>query len=201
MNRSIGDRKLFIFDAGNVTIRNIDFTVELCSTYGLDHDEFLRDYAKYEFPMFEGVVTSDMYLRHLEKRFGISIEGNPIREFFRPEPNGEMLDVIDRLRSRGYRVVMGSNTIEDHTSVMREIGVTRHFDRLYLSDHMHLSKPDRAFFEYILEKEGIPAGETFFTDDRDDYIRGAESAGIATLHYAGEEKSSRLHSTYSFLFG
>ena len=200
MKNNIADKRLFIFDAGGVTIENIDFSKELCSTYGIDYNEFWDDYSKYEFPMFEGVVTEEMYLRHLENKFNIRIDGNPIREYFRPTINEEIRDIIKRLKDRGYRVVLGSNTIEDHTEVMTEMGALNLFDELYCSDRMGLSKPGRFFFEYILNKEGVTAEETFFTDDRLDYIEGAIKCGIDTLHYTGDDKSRKLRDTFSFLY-
>ena len=200
MKNNIRDKRLFIFDAGNVTIKGIDFATELCSVYGIDLDEFWRDYEHYEFPMYEGLVTEDMYLRHLEKKFKVVFNGNPIKEYFHPEMNEEMITIIDKLRKKGYRVVMGSNTINDHTEVMINMGVTDHFDALYLSDRMGLSKPDHQFFEYILKHEGVSAEDAFFTDDRIDYIEGATKVGIDTLHYTGDDKSEKLKSTYSFLF-
>ena len=200
MRDNIEAKRLFIFDAGGVTIKNIDFSKELCSTYGLDIDEFWDDYSKYEFPMFEGVVTEEMYLGHLERKFNIKIEGNPIKEYFRPTINEEIRDIVKRLKDRGYRVVLGSNTIADHTAVMTEMGALDLFDELYCSDRMGLSKPGRFFFEYILQYEGVKAEDAFFTDDRKDYIEGALKCGIDTLHYNGEDKSKKLRDTFSFLF-
>ena len=200
MRDNIQDKRLFIFDAGGVTIKNIDFSKELCSTYGIDYTEFWDDYSKYEFPMFEGVVTEEMYLKHLERKFNIKITGNPIKEYFRPTINEEMRDIIKRLKDRGYRVVLGSNTIADHTDVMTKMGALDLFDELYCSDRMGLSKPGRFFFEYILEHEGVKAEDAFFTDDRLDYIEGAIQVGIDTLHYNGDDRSAKLRDTFSFLY-
>lgn len=201
MNNDPRNKKLFIFDAGNVSITNISFLDETCSKYGLDIDEIRRDYRNYEFPFYDGFVTEEEYMKHLECKYKVSFRENVVKAFFRPRINWKVIDTVDALRRHGYRTVLGSNTIKDHTSVMLdEMGLRNHYDHCYCSQEMHLSKPDREFFDYILEHEGVEGKDTFFVDDNSDYLVGATKAGIDTFHYYGPDKDERLDKTFGFLY-
>jgi len=56
------------------------------------------------------------------------------------------------------------------------------FQTPYYSHKMGMRKPDPASFIYILEKEGLEAGETLFVDDNEPNILAAASIGMKVLH-------------------
>lgn len=199
MSNDLEKKKLFIFDAGNVSITNIQFMDKISSYTGICMQELENDYLKYEFPFYDGYVSEEEYLRHLEVKYKVRFEENLVRTGFHPVLNMPVISLVDRLREKGYRVVLGSNTIALHVQVMWEIGMMQHYQAHYLSNEIHLSKPDREFFDYILEKEGVKGEDAFFMDDRADYLEGAVKAGITTFHYAGDDKDERLEKTFSFL--
>ena len=56
------------------------------------------------------------------------------------------------------------------------------FQTPYYSHKMGMRKPDPVSFTYILEKEGLVAGETLFVDDNEPNIIAAASVGLKVLH-------------------
>jgi putative hydrolase of the HAD superfamily len=56
------------------------------------------------------------------------------------------------------------------------------FQTPYYSHKMGMRKPDPISFTYILEKEGLVAGETLFVDDNEPNIIAAASVGLKVLH-------------------
>jgi putative hydrolase of the HAD superfamily len=56
------------------------------------------------------------------------------------------------------------------------------FKTPYFSHEMGMRKPDPASFIYIIEKEGLMAGETLFIDDNEPNIIAAASVGLQVLH-------------------
>jgi len=56
------------------------------------------------------------------------------------------------------------------------------FQTPYYSHKMGMRKPDPVSFTYILEKEGLAAGETLFVDDNEPNILAAASVGLKVLH-------------------
>ena len=84
---------------------------------------------------------------------------------------------------------MYSNTNQIHYDQFipqfeREIG--GNFENLfktpYYSHKMGQRKPDPASFQFILDKEGLKAGETIFIDDNEPNIIAAASIGLQVLY-------------------
>ncbi|MBQ9736713.1 MAG: HAD family phosphatase [Clostridia bacterium] len=64
--------------------------------------------------------------------------------------------------------------------------VLSHFDGLVFSGDLHLVKPDRRIFEYLLSTYGIRAEETLFIDDSEKNIAGAMAVGLQTYLFDGD---------------
>lgn len=144
-------------------------------------------------------MSPEAYYRHLELRFGRKVEGDIARRHFNPVPDEELLSVIARLKERGYRCVLGTNTFRPHWEKMMEEfpDVLSFFDRCYPSYMIHRAKPDPSFFRFIQEEEGVPFEETAFIDDRWDNIVTAGSLGMTTLYYQGEGLGERKDAFFS----
>lgn len=97
------------------------------------------------------------------------------------------LDVIDRLRADGHPVYLLSNGNELHFDfINRTYGLDRHFDQLFLSQEMHMAKPDPAIFRAVhqaVTREGtIRPERIIFIDDIEANRRAAEqTVGWHTL--------------------
>lgn len=95
---------------------------------------------------------------------------------------------LRELRSRGYRVVMLSNTNEGHWGLIEkkflEVAgepLSAFFDALYLSFQMHCRKPEPEIFLSLLAEEGVPAGEALFFDDSAENCEAARALGIEAV--------------------
>ena len=92
---------------------------------------------------------------------------------------------IQELRSRGYRVVMLSNTNDGHWDEIERIflhcigePIGNFFDAFYLSYRMHLRKPEKEIFEEVLKVEGVKPSESVFFDDSAENCNVARALGI-----------------------
>lgn len=185
--------KLFIFDLGQVMITNLRILPNMADALGLDYQEFHEDYKIYDIPLLDGWMDPEDYYRHLELKFGVKVKEDLFITSFSPKVNTRLLAIVDRLREKGFRCVVGSNVFDkhwDYTLAMPEAPLS-HFDALYASHLMHRSKPEPCFFRHIQETEGVPFNEIAFIDDRAENIATAESLGITTLHYAGDRLEER----------
>ena len=62
----------------------------------------------------------------------------------------ERLDFIDSLRAEGHPVYLLSNGNDLHFNFINETyNLASHFDGLFLSQRLHLSKPDPKIYEYV----------------------------------------------------
>ncbi len=185
--------KLFIFDMGEVLLLNVGTMRKFASMLGTGKDEMLSDYLRYDAALMDGYMAPEDYYRHLEDKYCTSIAGDPFSDFFRPDVNARMLGYADALRGCGFRCVIGSNTFAPHWEYARIMPGSPfpHFDALYASHEMRMSKPETAFFRIICQREGVPYSETAFIDDNEANIAAAASLGITTLLYSGEDRDER----------
>ncbi len=193
-NNAENNKKLFIFDLGDVILLGNRKVREMASELGINEDEFLSDYRTYQEAMMLGYVSTSDYYHHLENNFGVKVESELFLDNYRPYVNKPLLNMIKILKENGNRVVVGSNTflcyktwIDSYAPYLLSL-----FDKLYLSYEIHRSKPNKTFFTYIMEEEGFSASDTYFIDDREDNIDAASALGINTLRY--DRDDSKLKS-------
>lgn len=187
---------LYVFDMGNVVIKSIEVLDQTIELLGVDAKEFLLDYHHYDHVLMDGSLSLDDYYKHVEHVFGIKVLGKPFSDLFNPHFNQPMVDIIKKLKTNGNRVVCGSNTYEPHWTVIQNKGLDKVFDKCYLSHEIGLTKPSKAFFNYILEQEHVDASDVFFTDDYLENIETAQSLGINTFWYKKGFDDSKLESVY-----
>lgn len=190
---------LFMFDMGNVIIKDITTLDKIAKRFNIDYSEIRRDYELYGVPLTEGFMDTDDYYRHLEIKYGIKIDEDVFKVYFNPTVNSPMISFVDKLRANGHRVVIASNTFKPHWDYILTLKseVIDHFDALYASHIINRAKPDKAFYSYIIEKEGYRSDECVFIDDRIDNIEGAESLGIKCFNYLfDDDKAERFFKDY-----
>lgn len=108
------------------------------------------------------------------------------RLFFHPETNEKTVELINLLK-KNNRVVCGTNTIQSHWENHMERGDYAHFHQTYASNKIGFAKPDKRFFEIILEAEGVTPDQAFFTDDKKENCDAAAAVGINTVHFTTAE--------------
>lgn len=99
----------------------------------------------------------------------------------------ERLDFIRSLRSK-YNVYLLSNTNDEHWRYIVEKHFSApnqpaeyYFDKIFLSQEMHLAKPNPEIFTEVLHQIGAPADECLFIDDSTLNIQAAQQQGIHTI--------------------
>ncbi len=184
INDSVDGCDLFIFDMGNVVVRNVHMLGKISRRLGLDKEELRSDYRNYDFAMMDGTLPVEAYWEHVRTKFGITVEGNPFAKDFTPHFNEEVVNLIKALRSEGKRVVCGSNTFAPHWDILERMGALALFDKSYASHEMGISKPARQFFEHVLAKEKAEAEKTYYIDDYEENIVQASTLGLKCLLYS-----------------
>lgn len=195
--------KVFVFDAGNVAINNIECLAEVIKELNLskkEANEFLLDFNAYSAPLMDGNITCEQYWKHIKEIMKINVVGNPFYNHFFPTLNEPIIQIMKRLKDNGYRVVLGSNTFAPHAKRMYEIGLYNFIDYPYLSNEINRYKPAPSFFQYIVEKENIDASQIYFIDDLSENIASAAKEGLKTFHYINNDKNEKLKKAFKFLF-
>ena len=178
---------LYMFDMGNVVVRDITTIDAIADHYGFDRVELHADYDHYAFPLMDGTIDSKLYWDHVEHVFGIQVGGDPLADFFRPRWNEPVVALIEFLHAKCKRVVCASNTYAPHWSLLRDRGFLDIFDATYASHEMGVSKPSPYFFKTILAREGIGAERTLFVDDYQENVVAARALGLDALLYSFDD--------------
>jgi putative hydrolase of the HAD superfamily len=93
----------------------------------------------------------------------------------------ESLAIIERLAAAGARLGIMSNTNPIDWAFISSGEfpfINRCFEHYVLSYKARAMKPERAIYEHAVQLAGFPAGEVFFTDDREENVAGAIEAGL-----------------------
>ena len=98
------------------------------------------------------------------------------------------------LQARGVPVMALSNFgIESFALAQTHFDFLNEFDRLFVSGHMGVTKPDPAIYQQVEMACGQPPESLFFTDDRSDNIAAAQARGWNTHLFDGADTlASRL---------
>jgi putative hydrolase of the HAD superfamily len=100
--------------------------------------------------------------------------------------------VLDRLKSEGFKLGLVSNTIfpgDFHRRELRRFGLMEFFDHLLFSCELGFKKPHPAIFREALEALEVKPEEAVFIGDRlKEDIAGPKSLGMKTILKLREER-------------
>lgn len=92
--------------------------------------------------------------------------------------NDNILDIIKKLRNKGYKTYILSNTNKVTFDLFRD-KLEPLFDGLVLSYKINKIKPYEKIYEYLLNTYNLNPNECLFLDDREDNIATANRLGIS----------------------
>lgn len=187
---------LYIFDLGNVIV-DIDFNrvMGVWSDYSrvplanLQKSFVMGDaFKRHE----RGQISDEEFATAVCEEMGMALSFDQFSAGWQAIFVGlrpEVINVMNKLREQGHRVVVLSNTNRLHTyfwpGEYPQIGEAA--DKIYLSQEMGMRKPDVEIYQKLLEEEGFSASEAVFFDDNADNIKGAQQLGITSILVTGKE--------------
>ena len=97
----------------------------------------------------------------------------------------EMVDLIDDLEHRGFRITALTNDLSRHHSAewISRISILRRFDPLIDLSEPGVFKPDPGAFLHALEALAAEPDELLFIDDAPENVRAAREIGIPTVEF------------------
>ncbi|MBW7571439.1 HAD family hydrolase [Caproiciproducens faecalis] len=106
-------------------------------------------------------------------------------------PMTGMPEIVARLKEKGYRIYLLSNTSLRFYQYQDKVDMFRSFDGFIVSAKEKLVKPDVAIFDCLCERYGLQSGECLFVDDLQQNIDGAQKAGFHAHLFRGAKELSR----------
>ena len=130
----------------------------------------------------KGSITHDDFYRGIAELTGMTELA--IREFMKQHPpNLELFGYIkDELKSK-YKIGFLSNVASDMMDELFTKDQQALFDDVVLSFQVNLAKPDVEIFELAAKRLGLSPDECVFVDDVQEYLDGADVAGMKTILY------------------
>jgi putative hydrolase of the HAD superfamily len=186
-----------IFDFGNV-VAFFDYQKacdRLGKRLGLRGDEVRRQLLERGFAqtlarLEAGQMTPDDFAESVTACLGLSL---PFDDFARDWEdifwlNRPISRLISLLKSRGYTLILGSNTNSMHAAHFRRqfAATLDKFDALVLSFEVGCLKPDVRFYDACARAARARASSCVFIDDLAENVEGARKAGLAGVQYCDD---------------
>jgi putative hydrolase of the HAD superfamily len=186
-----------IFDFGNV-VAFFDYLKacnRLGARLGLDGDTVRKQLLERGFAhtlarLESGQMAPSDFAEKIMASLGLSLAFDDFARdwediFWLNEPVARL---IAALKSRGYTLILGSNTNLMHAvHFRRQFAATLdRFDALILSHEVGCLKPDARFYQACAAAAGAPAASCVFIDDIAENVEGARQAGLEGVHYVDD---------------
>jgi putative hydrolase of the HAD superfamily len=175
--------KAILFDVGGVLI-TLDGVPSLAKWLGVQpsHDALHQLWMTSASVVAHetGRIDATQFAAGVVADLGLPITPTAFLEDFCRWPGGlqpgamELLDAIPPT----YRVAALSNTSAVHWEQIVATGLTRRFERAFLSHEIGHLKPSREAFLAALEGLDLPASEVLFVDDGRSNVEAAASLGL-----------------------
>lgn len=115
-----------------------------------------------------GVVPSADLLAELVR----PVPGNVILELF-----GEVIQVLETLRSRGVRMAVVSDAWPNLPQLHADLGIERFFEVYAISAVLGCNKPDPRMYRHASGALGLKPAECLYVDDAPDLVAAALNLG------------------------
>ncbi len=203
--------KNLIFDLGGVIITLApEEALRRFKSLGLENAEEQMDiYTQTGIfgQLEEGKISAETFREELSRQVGREVTYDECRHAwlgYVKEVPQRNLDVLQRLRSEGYRLILLSNTNPFMMSWVRSPEFDGHghsidyyMDACYLSYQLGVMKPSTQFFHEVLMAEKIMASESLFLDDGARNVATASQMGMRT--YCPENGADWTSKIYEYL--
>ncbi|WP_299097810.1 HAD-IA family hydrolase [uncultured Winogradskyella sp.] len=175
-----------IFDFGDVFI-NLDKEGAMQNALNLFKlDTFEEDMTNTNILYEIGKISTEEFIAfysskfpHLTKQQLIDAWNFILRDF--PKYRLEFLQKL--AKEQRYKLILLSNTNDMHINFIKA-NVSFYedfkncFDQFYLSQEIHLRKPNRDIFDFVLDNNNLKPEQCFFVDDTKENTDTAKSLGI-----------------------
>jgi len=180
--------KAFLFDYDGVTTAGVNDQLvaqRLSNNLGVSEELAAQWLQSIWMPLLAGTISSDQMWIDIEQSYGQPIALAQRDIWFGWDeltPLPEMIELVQKLKSKGYPVGLLSNVTAQSAEIIKHHGGYDEFDFLVLSCDVGSNKPGPEIYQIALEKLGsIPPGDVVFLDDRESNVLAATSAGLTAL--------------------
>ena len=181
--------KAVIFDFGGVLAEVSMFRVcQKLAFLNVPRQKLFNALMEAYYPYSEGKGTLEDVRARASFKVGVDIDRAIFKESFTNpgKYNEDVVSISDSLRPRYKTFVLSSN----HKELAEKISprLLSHFDRLYFSHVVGVTKPDPRAYQMVLDENRLKAEECVFIDDYQPYLDSAAKLGMKTILFKGAKQ-------------
>jgi len=186
-----------VFDYGMVLtgVPDQEAHAAMVRIMGLSADRFESLYWTDRHAYDEGKLTGLEFWQKMLQKAGLPANPKTAEELndwdalMWTTQNPAMLAWQQRLKEHGVKTAILSNMGDNVLArIEREFDWIHRFDVLVWSFQLHMAKPDRAIYDYTLDKLGTRPEETLFLDDKLVNVEAAQALGMKALQFFNVER-------------
>ncbi len=178
--------KSVIFDWGGVLIDDpAPGLMRYCAkALKVSKEKYIKAHGKFEADFQKGLISEDAFWKQICRELNVPKPRNSSlwAEAFEAAyvPRNNIFSMAAWLQENGYRTAVLSNT---EVPAMQHFHLQKYemFDAAVFSCLEGVKKPDKEIYEITLKKLGYGPEKAIFIDDKQEYIDGAQEAGINTV--------------------
>ncbi|MBI2005557.1 MAG: HAD family phosphatase, partial [Candidatus Aenigmarchaeota archaeon] len=176
--------KAVIFDYGGVLGGGSENFYRVLSNFLSADLSTTSEEARKLVPQFQkGIINETQFWYKLTYRLKLPLPANYLGKMqtwysANHRFNEDMLHLSDRMRQKGYRTAVLSNTIPPHLSIWRSHIKTRGFSPVIASCEVGMRKPEERIYRLAMEKLRIGKDEGVYIDDEEEFLQPARKVGL-----------------------
>lgn len=137
-------------------------------------------------------ITLDQYYHELAAAADMPTEQAKYEMDAEVAINTPLLTLADELRAKDIHVSILSNDGSSLRSYIDGLGISNHFDSIFVSGELGMMKPDQRIFQHVAHDLGLDPGEMVFFDDKQSNVDGAIRAGMQAAVYQSTSQVRKL---------
>jgi HAD superfamily hydrolase (TIGR01509 family) len=180
--------KALLFDYDGVITAGVKDGIpatRLASNLGISYDEAAMWIVSIWDGFSTGMMSESEAWQKIEEQYGKPIAPKQRNIWYTWDellPIPKMLELVRKLKEKGYPVGLASNVLPVTAQLIRKNGGYDEFDFLVLSYQAGARKPDTKIYDTAMANlKDIPAEEVLFLDDRKPCTDAAGKLGMKTI--------------------
>lgn len=186
--------KVIAFDYGGVVkLNDNDLFGDICNYLKIDKEEWMQEFFKMNDIYNTGDKGFENIMFSLASKFNNTKETkNFIRKLLEDSKgkshiNTELIDIIKKLKDKGYKTPLLSNNSSTLRSKLLENNILDLFDEIIISGEVGCQKPEPEIFHILFNKLDVKSNEVIFIDNTQEEFKYASQIGYIPVLYKDNE--------------
>lgn len=137
----------------------------------------------------KGKISPEEFYQEVQRRIGLKLPYGRFVSLWNDifSENKKVSTLIRRLKMKTPVAILSNTNVLHFEFVYKHFPIVREIEHYVLSYEVGVRKPDPEIFEAALERFRVPAPQTAYIDDREDFVVAARTLGLYGIHFRGEE--------------